>query len=37
MAPELTILTAQHVLDDPRFPVEESAVVIEDYVCVGNP
>jgi acetyltransferase-like isoleucine patch superfamily enzyme len=36
ISPEVTILTAFHRLDDPKFRVETRPVVIEDYVWIGS-
>lgn len=35
ISPEVAILTAQHRLDAPGFPVETRPVVIEDHVWIG--
>jgi acetyltransferase-like isoleucine patch superfamily enzyme len=36
ISPEVTILTAFHRIDDPKFRVETRPVVIEDYVWIGS-
>ncbi len=36
ISPEVTILTAFHRMDDPKFRVESRPVVIEDHVWVGS-
>lgn len=36
ISPEVMILTASHVIDDPNFRVERKPVVIEDHVYVGS-
>ncbi len=36
VSPEVTILTAQHRVDDPEFRVENRRVVIEDHVWIGT-
>ena len=36
VSPEVTILTASHRFDDPRFRVETRPVVIEDHVWIGS-
>jgi acetyltransferase-like isoleucine patch superfamily enzyme len=36
ISPEVTVLTASHAVDDPEFPVELRAVVMEDHVWVGT-
>jgi maltose O-acetyltransferase len=36
ISPEVTILTAYHRMDDPKFRVESRPVVIEDHVWVGT-
>jgi maltose O-acetyltransferase len=36
ISPEVTILTAFHRIDDPKFRVESRPVVIEDFVWIGS-
>lgn len=36
ISPEVTILTAFHRIDDPKFRVESRPVVIEDHVWIGS-
>jgi acetyltransferase-like isoleucine patch superfamily enzyme len=36
ISPEVTILTAFHRVDDPKFRVESRPVVIEDHVWIGS-
>jgi acetyltransferase-like isoleucine patch superfamily enzyme len=36
ISPEVTILTAFHRMDDPKFRVETRPVVIEDHVWIGS-
>ena len=36
ISPEVMVLTASHLADDPRFPVHLKRVSIEDYAWVGS-
>jgi len=36
ISPEVTVLTNQHLYDDPTFAVVSRPVVIEDYVWIGT-
>jgi acetyltransferase-like isoleucine patch superfamily enzyme len=36
ISPEVTVLTASHGVDDPRFRVELRPVIVEDHVWIGT-
>jgi maltose O-acetyltransferase len=36
ISPDVTVLTSQHLYDDPTFALVSRPVVIEDYVWIGT-